>query len=66
MSISTRATTTMQRVVNSAAAPAIAQKLEMNPWAQPSRLHPNAEKLRDGAIQRKSVSATSDELLYVS
>ena len=38
----------------------------MNPWAQSSRLHPNADKLKDGAVQRKSVSATSDELRYVS
>ena len=66
MSISTRATTAMQRVVNSGSAPAIAQALEMNPWAQPSRMHPNAEKLVDGAVQRKSVSATADELVYVS
>jgi hypothetical protein len=38
----------------------------MNTHAQVTRLHPNADKLIDGAIQRASVSATSDELRYVS
>ena len=66
MSIRTRATTAVARVVNSQSAPAIVEALHLNPWAQPSRMHPNAEKLLDGAVQRKSVSATSDELAYVS
>lgn len=29
-------------------------------------MHPNADKLQDGAIQRMSVSASQDELMYVS
>ena len=34
-------------------------------WAQPSRAHPNGEKLKDGAIQRASVSTQGEALRYV-
>lgn len=33
-------------------------------WATPSRRSPNAEQLKDGAIQRASVSASNDELRF--
>jgi hypothetical protein len=57
MSILTRAGNVASRVVNTSAAPAVTNALdEYNTWAQASRLHPHAEKLIDGAVQRRSVS----------
>ena len=35
---------------------AVSQKLSQNIWAIPSLSSPNAEKLKDGAIQRMSVT----------
>ena len=37
----------------------------MNIWAQPSRKSPNGEQLKDGAIQRASVSTLGEKLKYV-
>ena len=47
------------------AAAVLTQKLDMNVWAQPSRKSPNAEQLKDGAIQRMSVSTGGEALRYV-
>ena len=40
------------------------QKLEGNFWATPSRDSPNGERLKDGAIQRMSVSVPWDRLAW--
>ncbi len=40
------------------------QKLEGNVWATPSRDSPNGERLKDGAIQRMSVSVPEDRLAW--
>ena len=44
----------------------IAQKLDMNIWAQPSRKSPNGEQLKDGAIQRMSISGDVEERAFVA
>ena len=51
----------VSRVVNQQALEAITQKLTNNVWAIPSRSSPNAEKLKDGAAQRMSVSLNRDK-----
>ena len=48
--------TALSKVVNQQALEAVTQKLSGNVWAVASRSSPNAEKLKDGAIQRMSVS----------
>ena len=48
--------TSVSWVVNQEALEAISGALAKNVWAVPSRTNPNAEKLKDGAIQRQSVS----------
>ena len=52
-------------VVKPEAVAVLNQKLEKNVWAQPSRRSPNGQKLKDGAIQRASVSTSGDQLEYV-
>ncbi len=42
------------------------QKLDLNVWATPSRSSPNGEQLKDGAIQRASVSTSGDQLRSVA
>ncbi len=54
--------TAISRVVTQEALEAVSQKLSNNIWAIPSRSAPNAEKLKDGAIQRMSVSPHRDNL----
>ena len=51
-----KAISSVSRVVNQQALEAITQKLTHNVWATPCRSSPNAEKLKDGAIQRISVT----------
>ena len=51
-----KAISSVSRVVNQQALEAITQKLTQNVWATPCRSSPNAEKLKDGAIQRISVT----------
>ena len=48
--------TAISTVAKPEAVAALNQKLELNVWATPSRKSPNGEKLKDGAIQRASVS----------
>ena len=50
--------TAISKVVSKEALEVLENKLQRNVWATPSRTHPNAEKLKDGAIQR--VSCTPD------
>ncbi len=52
----------VSRVVNQQALEAISQKLNGNVWAVQTSLNPNANKLLDGAIQRKSVVPDSKAL----
>ena len=54
--------TAVSRVVNQQALEAVSQSLKNNIWAVPSRLSPNAEKLKDGAVQRISVMPRLDSL----
>ena len=61
-----RAVTAVSKAVSESARVTVAQKLERNVYAQPSRKAPNGLKLQDGAIQRQSVQANRDALLYVS
>ena len=62
---SKNAVTAISRVVREETAVALNQKLVNNVWAQPSRSSPNGEKLKDGAIQRASVSTQGDALEFV-
>ena len=56
MAISTsKAVTAVSRALTQEAQAAVSQKLVTNIYATPSRDSPNAEKLKDGAIQRGSV-----------
>ena len=59
------AVTAISRVVKEETAAALTGKLTNNVWATPSRLSPNGEKLKDGAIQRASVSVQGDALRFV-
>ncbi len=54
--------TAVSKVVTQEALEAITSKLTNNVWAVSSRLSPNAEKLKDGAIQRMSVVPDSSAL----
>ena len=54
------AITAVSSVSKPEAAAVLTQKLDLNIWATPSRRSPNAEQLKDGAIQRMSVSTTGD------
>ena len=47
--------TSISKVVSQDALDILSQKLSNNIYAVPSRTSPNAEKLKDGAIQRASV-----------
>lgn len=58
--------TAVGRVLNAESQVAIQKSLEGNIWAQPSRASPNGEKLKDGAIQRASVSNSGVKLHYVA
>ena len=60
------AVTAVSRVLREETAAALTQKLDGNVWATPSRASPNGEKLKDGAIQRASVSTSGDQLEFVS
>jgi hypothetical protein len=57
--------TTTATVVKPEALAVLNQKLELNMWAQPSRKSPNGALLKDGAIQRQSVSTMGEELRFV-
>ena len=59
------AITAISTVAKPEAAAVLNQKLDLNVWAQPSRKSPNGEKLKDGAIQRASVSTSGDELMFL-
>ena len=59
------AITAIATVAKPEAVAVINQKLDMNIWAQPSRKSPNGEQLKDGAIQRQSVSTLGNELMFV-
>ena len=59
------AITAVSSVVKPEAAAVLNQKLDMNVWSQPSRSSPNGEQLKDGAIQRASVSTSGDQLRFV-
>ena len=59
------AITAIATVAKPEAVAVINQKLDMNIWAQPSRKSPNGEQLKDGAIQRQSVSTLGNELKFV-
>ena len=48
--------TAISRVVNAESQLVVQKALDNNIWAQPSRASPNGEKLKDGAIQRMSVT----------
>lgn len=52
------------KAVSPEASQIVQQKLENNVWANTSRTNPNAEKLRDGAIQRDSVRVPEPEMKY--
>lgn len=56
--------TAVSTVAKPEAVAVLNQKLEMNVWAQPSRKSPNGELLKDGAIQRASVSTLGEELRF--
>ena len=51
-----KAVTAISKVVNAESQVVVQNALENNIWAQPSRGSPNGEKLKDGAIQRMSVT----------
>ena len=59
-SVGKNAVTAVSSVVKPEAAAVLNERLNMNVWAQPSRKSPNAEQLKDGAIQRASVSTSGD------
>lgn len=59
------AITAVSSVAKAEAAAVLTGKLEMNVWATPSRASPNAEQLKDGAIQRASVSLGDEALRHV-
>ena len=59
------AITAVSTVAKPEAVAVINQKLDLNIWATPSRCSPNAEKLKDGAIQRASVSTMGESLRFV-
>ena len=48
--------TAVSKVVTKEAIEAVTNKLQHNIWALPSRTSPNAEQLKDGAIQRMAVA----------
>jgi len=54
--VAKQAITAISTVAKPEAVAVLNQKLELNVWATPSRKSPNGEKLKDGAIQRASVS----------
>ena len=63
--VTSKTVTAVSRVVREETAAALTGKLNGNIWATPSRASPNGEKLKDGAIQRASVSTQGDALSYV-
>ena len=64
-SVGKNAITAVSSCVKPEAVATINSKLDLNIWATPSRSSPNAEQLKDGAIQRASVSTQGDQLMYV-
>ena len=60
------AVTAISRVVNAESKVVVQKALDNNVWAQPSRGSPNGEKLKDGAIQRMSVTDQGNKLRYVA
>jgi hypothetical protein len=52
----------ISKVVTQEALEVVSQKLTHNVWARPSRSNPNAEHLKDGAVQRISVSPSQHAL----
>ena len=62
--ISKNIVASVSKAVKSDAVAVLNQKLEHNIWATPSRDSPNADKLKDGAIQRASVSVPEDRLAW--
>jgi len=61
-----KSVTAVSRVVSAEAAAIVESKLDYNIWATPSRDSPNADRLKDGAIQRMSVSVPDDRIGHVS
>ena len=61
-----KAVTAIRKVVNAESAAVLSNALEGNVWSQPSRRSPNGEKLKDGAIQRASVTSQGNRLHYVA
>ena len=58
--------TAISRVVNAESQLVVQKALDNNIWAQPSRASPNGEKLKDGAIQRMSVTDQGAKLRNVA
>ena len=61
-----KAVTSISKVVNAENAAVLSNALERNVWSTPSRRSPNGEKLKDGAIQRASVTDMGNRLHYVA
>ena len=61
-----KSVTAVSRVFSTEAVAVLESKLEQNVWATPSRDSPNADRLKDGAIQRASVSVPEDRIAHVS
>jgi len=59
------AITAVSTVLKPEAVAVLDDKLHHNIWATPSRSSPNAEQLKDGAIQRASVQPQGDALRFV-
>ena len=54
--------TAVSKVISQEALDAVTGKLTKNIWALATRDSPNAERLKDGAIQRMSVTTPIDEI----
>jgi hypothetical protein len=52
----------ISKVVTQDALEVVSQKLTHNVWARNARSSPNAENLKDGAVQRMSVSPSQNAL----
>lgn len=61
-----KAVTAVSKVVNAENAVVLSNALKGNVWSEPSRRSPNGEKLKDGAIQRASVTDMGNRLHYVA
>ncbi len=62
--VSKNVVTGVSRAVHAEAVQVVQDKIANSVWAQPSRDSPNAEKLKDGAIQRQSVSVPMERAAF--